>query len=154
MTPLTEASPRINRWRITAAPPGWYFVPDFGLRHNASDPTSNIHLGADVLLAGNTLLPYIEAQKDMLARRYDTPVFAGPQPNRLLADRTDEAMLLLIRHQPGRGLSVLQVQTYVRLAKWIGIATLTTTDGMLHQVRPDYEAFLTSLHIEPEHAGT
>ena len=49
-----------------------------------------------------------------------------------------------------RGISVLQVQTYVRRAKWIGIVTLTTVDRTLPQVRPDYEQFVASLIIAEE----
>lgn len=143
----TLASARIGHWQFDGAPPGWFFVPDFGLRHNVPDPASNIHLNEDTLLAGNALEPYVEAQKAMLLRKYDQPVFAGPQPAKLLSGQTDESMLLLIRHQSMRGTSVLQVQTYVRLQKWIGIVTLTATDRSIRQVRPDYEQFLGMLTV-------
>ncbi len=152
-TPHPIASARIGRWQIARAPKNWFFVPDFGLKHNTPDPASNVTVKDDALLAGNKLEPYIEAQKTMLERTYDSPMFAGPQPTKLLADQADESMLLLIRHQPMRGTSVLQVQTYVRLDNWIGIITLTTTDRMIQQVRPDYEQFIASLTIaEPERA--
>lgn len=143
----TTASARVGQWQINAAPAGWFFVPDFGLRHDVASPASNIHLNADTLLAGDTLKPYVEAQMQMLSRKYDQPTFAGPQSTKLLADQADESMLLLIRHQPMRGTTVLQVQTYVRLAKWIGIVTLTTADRSIQQVRPDYERFLTMLTV-------
>lgn len=151
----TLASARIGRWGISSAPAGWFFVPDFGLRHNVPDPASNIHLNGDTLLAGDKLQPYVEAQMAMLSRKFDQPDFAGPQPSKLLAGQADESMLLLIRHQPMRGTGVVQVQTYVRVAKWIGIVTLTTTDRSLQRVRPDYEAFLKLLTIltdDPEPA--
>ena len=91
----------------------------------------------------------------MLSRKFDQPDFAGPQPGKLLAEQADESMLLLIRHQPMRGTGVIQVQTYGRVAKWIGIVTLTTTDRSLQRVRPDYEEFLkllTILTVDPEPA--
>ena len=146
----TVPSARIDRWRLNSAPEHWFFVPEFGLKHNVPDPKSNIHLGGDKLLAGDKLEPYVEAQKLMLCRKYDQPIFAGPQTSVLLADQVDESILLLIRHQPMRGSSVFQVQTYVRIEKWIGIVTLTTTDVYLRQVRPDYERFLAMLTILPE----
>ena len=147
MTAAAIASARIGRWVVSSAPANWFFVPGFGLRHNTPDPTSNITVKDDVLLAGDKLEPYIEAQKIMLGRTYDQPAFAGPQPATLLAKDVDESMLLLIRHQPLRGTSVLQVQTYVRLGKWVGIITLTTVDRMLAQIRPEYEQFVASLTI-------
>ena len=149
----TIASASIDRWQIRSAPAGWFFVPDFGLRHNAPDPASNIHLGGDLLLAGNKLEPYVEAQKSMLLRKYDQPVFGGPQPTRLLADQVEEGMMLLLKHQPMHGLSVLQVQTYVRRGTWIGIITLTTTERALQQVRGDYEQFVASLSISDAATG-
>ena len=148
----SATSARIDRWQINAAPAGWFFVPEFGLRHDAPDPVSNIYLNGDTLLAGDTLEPYVEAQMAMLRRKYDQPVFAGPQPSKLLADQAEESMLLLIRHQAMRSISVLQVQTYVRIAKWIGIVTLTTTDRSVQQVRPDYEQFLTMLTLVAENS--
>ncbi len=149
MTATAVSSANIGRWTMSFAPANWFFVPGFGLRHNTPDPASNISVKEDTLLAGDKLEPYIEAQKIMLGKTYDQPTFAGPQPAKLLADRADESMLLLIRHQPLRGTSVLQVQTYVRLDKWIGIITLTTVDRMLVQVRPEYEEFVASLTIAP-----
>ena len=141
---------RIGRWVISSVPANWFFVPDFGLRHNSPYPTSNITVKDDVLLAGNRLEPYIQAQINILRRTYLDPAFAGPQPAALLKVETDETMLLLIRHQPVNGTSVLQVQTYVRLGTWIGIITLTTVDQFVRHVRPDYERFMSLLNIAPE----
>jgi len=42
----------------------------------------------------------------------------------------------------------MQVQHYVRAGKWIGIATLTTTETELLKVRPDFEQFMKLLRIE------
>lgn len=144
------ASARIGRWLITAAPAGWFFEPGFGLRHNTPHPASNITVKEDSLLAGTELAPYVEAQKIMLARTYDNPTFAGPQPATLLAGQVDESMLLLIRHQTMRGATVMQVQTYVRQGKWLGIITLTTVAEMLPQVRSQYEQFVASLTVAEE----
>ena len=141
---------RIGRWIISAVPGGWFYMPDFGLRHNSPYPTSNITVKDDTLLAGNKLEPYIQAQINILRRTYLDPAFAGPQASVLLRTEVDESMLLLIRHQPVNGSSVMQVQTYVRLATWLGIITLTTTDRNLPRDRPDYERFVASLRIAPE----
>ena len=150
---MNEAPPnsaRIGRWIISSVPASWFFVPDFGLRHNSPYPTSNITVKDDVLLAGNRLEPYIQAQIGILRRTYLDPVFAGPKPVALLKIDVDETMMLLIRHQPVNGTSVMQVQTYVRLGAWIGIITLTTVDQFIRQVRPDYECFISLLTVAPE----
>ena len=147
---MSEASPnsaRIGRWLISSVPASWFFIPGFGLRHNSPYPTSNITVKDDVLLAGNRLEPYIQAQITILRRTYLDPAFAGPQPAALLKVDVDETMLLLIRHQPVNGTRVMQVQTYVRLQSWIGIITLTTVEQSVRQVRPDYERFIASLAI-------
>ncbi len=141
---------RIGRWIISAVPGGWFFVPDFGLRHNSPYPTSNITVKDDILLAGDKLEPYIQAQITILRRTYLNPAIAGPQTSGSLRTEVDESMLLLIRHQPVNGTGVMQVQTYVRLAAWLGIITLTTTDRNLQRNRPDYERFVASLKIAPE----
>ncbi len=116
------------------------------MRHNSPYPSSNITVKDDVLLAGNALQPYIKAQITILKRTYLDPVFAGPQPTELISG-VDEAMLLLIRHKPLNGTSVMQVQTYARIDKWIGILTLTSTDNQLLNVRKDYERFVRTLAI-------
>ncbi len=150
---MSEASPnsaRIGRWLISSVPASWFFIPSFGLRHNSPYPTSNITVKDDVLLAGNRLEPYIQAQITILRRTYLDPAFAGPQSAALLKVDVDETMLLLIRHQPVNGTRVMQVQTYVRLQSWIGIITLTTVEQSVRQVRPDYERFIASLAIAPD----
>ncbi len=151
LSPSTNAA-RIGRWLISSVPASWFFVPGFGLRHNSPYPTSNITLKDDVLLAGNRLEPYIQAQITILRRTYLDPAFAGPQPAALLKVDVNETMLLLIRHQPVNGTRVMQVQTYVRLGAWLGIITLTTVEQSVRQVRPDYERFIASLMIAPEDA--
>ena len=139
---------RMGRWEIPAIPANWWFVPDFGLQHNTTaQPPSNITIKDDILLAGDKLEPYILAQIEILKGRFQNPVFAGPQPSPLYP--ADETMMLLIRHPPHNGVNLLQVQTYVRSGRWLGIITLTTTEQMLSSVRKDYEQFVGWLKIAP-----
>jgi hypothetical protein len=104
----------------------------------------------DVLLAGDKLEPYVNVQMEILKGRYVGLGFAGPQKSTLYP--ADETMMLMIRHPPREGVSLLQVQTYVRLGTWLGIITLTTTERMLTSVRRDYEQFVASLKIAPPEA--
>ncbi len=144
-----NAAVRIGRWILSSVPASWFYVPGFGLRHNSPYPTSNITVKEDVLLAGNKLQPYVDAQITILKRTYLDPSFAGPQPIKLLA-QAEETMLLLIRHQPLNGVSVMQVQTYARVANWLGIITLTTVEQSVTSLRRDYEQFVQSLAIASE----
>ncbi len=140
---------RMGRWKISSVPAGWWFVPDFGLRHQADgDPPSNITVIDDVLLAGDKLEPYIATQVEILKGRFTEPVFAGPQKSALFP--ADECMLLMIRHPPQNGVRILQVQTYVRIQRWLGIITLTTQERNLPGVRKDYEQFVASLRVASE----
>ena len=139
---------RMGRWEIASVPANWWFVPEFGLKHNtAEQPASNITVKDDVLLAGNRLEPYIRVQMEILKGRYEGLAFAGPQKSTLY--EANETMLLMIRHPLREGVSLLQVQTYVRAGSWLGIITLTTTERMLTSVRRDYEQFVASLKIAP-----
>lgn len=148
----------MGRWQISAVPANWFFIPDFGLRHNSpTHPASNITVKDDVLLAGSKLEPYIQAQIDILKGAYLEPVFAGPQPTALVDSSllgVHEAMMLIIKHQPHAGAAVFQVQTYVRLDRWLGIITLTTLEQTLMSVRRDYEQFVRMLSIAPEEQAT
>lgn len=147
MTQETSGYVRMGRWEVRSVPAGWFFVPDFGLRHAGPPPISNITVKDDSLLGGDKLEPYIKVQMDILRRTFLDPVFSGPQPSSLTAG--EETMLLLIRHQTAEGPRLLQVQTYVRERRWIGIITLTTTEAKLAELRPDYEWFVRSLGIVP-----
>ena len=151
MTAAPNDVVRMGRWEISAVPANWFFIPDFGLRHNSpTHPASNITVKEDVLLAGNKLEPYIQAQISILKRTYLDPAFAGPQPTTLIEaslPAVEEAMMLIVKHQPHAGASVLQVQTYVRLDQWLGIITLTTLEQTLLSVRKDYEQFIRLLRI-------
>lgn len=148
MSEPTQGSVRMGRWEISAIPAGWWFVPEFGLKHNTStQPPSNITVKDDVLLAGDKLEPYILAQVEILKGRFVSPVFGGPHKSALYP--ADETMMLLIRHPPHNGVNILQVQTYVRVGQWLGIITLTTTEAMLTAVRKDYEQFVGWLRIAP-----
>lgn len=53
----------------------------------------------------------------------------------------------MLKHQPMNQVSVLQVQHYMRVDRWIGIVTLTTIESELLKVRPDFDKFLQLLHI-------
>lgn len=152
MTQGTSGYVRMGGWEVRSVPAGWFFVPDFGLRHSGPPPTSNITVKDDSLLGGDKLEPYIRVQMDILKRTFENPLFSGPQPSSLVA--AEETMLLLIRHVTTDGSRLLQVQTYVREGRWIGIITLTTTEAKLPELRPDYERFVRSLGIVPPQEGS
>lgn len=152
MSGAASGTARIGRWEIASVPGGWWFVPDFGLRHQTDgDPPSNIMLTDDVLLAGNRLEPYIATQVEILRGRFTDPIFAGPGQSALFP--AEECMLLMIQHRSHGALRILQVQTYVRIDRWLGIITLTTKEQNLPGVRKDYEQFVASLQVASETTG-
>lgn len=139
---------RIGRWIVPAIPFGWNWIPEFGIQQAAAGAVpSNVCLKNDELLAGNQLALYIQAQITIMKRTFLDPVIAGPAP--LEYPGATEAALLMLKHQPMNGMRVFQVQHYIRMEKWIGIATLTTIETELLKVRPDFDAFMKLLKIEP-----
>jgi len=147
-TAAQPASVRIGRWIIPTIPPGWAWVPDFGIQRQAQNTVpSNVYLKQDELLAGDKLIFYIQAQIAIMKRTFLEPLIAGPAP--LEFPGADEGALLMLKHQPMNQMVVIQVQHYIRSSKWIGIATLTTLEPELLKVRPDFEQFMKLLRIEP-----
>jgi len=139
---------RIGRWIIPAIPFGWTWIPDFGIQRGGKDVVpSNVYLKEDGLLAGNQLNPYIQTQILLMKRTFLDPVIAGPAP--LEFPGADESAMLMLKHKPMNQITVIQVQHYIKSGKWIGIATLTTTETELLKVRPDFEQFMKLLRIEP-----
>lgn len=137
---------RIGRWIVPAIPFGWTWIADFGIQRTGENITpSNVYLKEDELLAGDSLSPYIQTQIAIMKRTFLEPTIAGPAP--LEYAGAEEAALLMIKHQPMNQVSVIQVQYYVKVGKWIGIATLTTTEADLLKVRPDFEQFMKLLRI-------
>ena len=150
-TAAHASAARIGRWVISAVPFGWTWIPNFGVQKQAEGVVpSNIYLREDVLLAGNQLALYVQAQITIMKRTFVDPVIAGPAPTQFPG--ADEAALLMIKHQPSQGATVFQVQHYVRSGKWIGIATLTTLETELLKVRPDFDQFMKFVTIQPEAA--
>ncbi|HET7099720.1 MAG TPA: hypothetical protein VFJ52_01105 [Terriglobia bacterium] len=142
---------RIGRWIIPAIPFGWNWVPGFGIQHAAQGMVpSNVCLKEDVLLAGDQLALYIQAQITIMKRTFLEPVVAGPAP--LEYPGATEAALLMLKHQPMNQTRVFQVQHYIRMDRWIGIITLTTVESELLKVRPDFDQFVKLLKIGPEEA--
>lgn len=140
---------RIGRWIIPAVPFGWNWVPDFGIQQAAQGTIpSNVCLKEDELLAGDQLALYIQAQITIMKRTFLDPVVAGPAP--LPYPGATEAALLMLKHQPLNQMRVFQVQHYIRIGKWIGIATLTTLESELLKVRGDFEQFMKLLKIAPD----
>jgi hypothetical protein len=140
---------RIGRWIIPAIPFGWTWIPGFGIQQAVQGSVpSNVFLKEDELLAGNQLILYIQAQITLMRRTFLDPVIAGPAP--LEFPGATEAALLMLKHQPMQQARVFQVQHYVRIDKWIGIATLTTLESELLKVRPDFDQFMKLLKIEPD----
>ena len=139
---------RIGRWIIPAIPFGWTWIPDFGIQKRTEDIVpSNIYLREDQLLAGDQLELYIQAQITLMKRTFAEPVIAGPAP--LTFPDAVEAAMLMLKHRPMHQVTVFQVQHYVRSGSWIGIATLTTLEPELLEIRPDFDQFMKLLRIEP-----
>jgi hypothetical protein len=140
---------RIGRWIIPAIPFGWTWIPEFGIQRGGGGAIpSNVYLKEDELLAGDQLNPYIQAQIAIMRRTFLNPVIAGPAP--LQFPGAQESGMLMLKHQAMNQVTVIQVQHYVRSGKWIGIATLTTTETELLRVRPDFEQFMKFLQIQPD----
>lgn len=140
---------RIGRWEVRLVPHGWVYVPEFGIRKVEEGVVpSNVTVSQDVLLAGDKLALYLDAQITMMKGTFQEPMIAGPRPQEFAG--AEEAMLLMVKHRRLNGRTVVQVQTYVRVAKWIGIVTLTTLEQELMKVRPDFERFSKALAILPE----
>lgn len=139
----------IGRWIISAIPFGWTWIAGFGIQKQAEGVVpSNIYLREDVLLAGDKLALYIKAQITIMKRTFLDPVIAGPAPIEIAG--AAEAALLMVKHQPAQGATVFQVQHYVRVGSWIGIATLTTLESELLKVRPDFDQFMKFVTIQPD----
>ena len=144
--PTTVA--RIGRWVIPAIPFGWKWVDGFGIQRSGENVVpSNVYLREDELLAGDKLIPYIRTQISVMQSTFDNPMMAGPIPGQFPG--AEESLMLMLRHQPKDQVSVMQVQHYMRAAKWIGIVTLTTVEPELLKVRPDFDQFLKLLQITP-----
>lgn len=137
---------RIGRWIIPGVPAGWTWIPGFGIQKAASAVPSNVCLKEDELLAGNQLALYIRAQVTLMKRTFADPAIAGPAP--LQYPDATEAALLMLKHQPLEQTAVFQVQHYIRLDRWIGIATLTTVESELLKVRPEFDRFMKMLRVE------
>lgn len=140
---------RIGRWVVPGIPQGWTWISGFGIQQAVrSGPPSNVYLREDELLAGDQLALYIQAQVTLMKRTFLDPVIAGPAP--LDYPGATEAALLMLKHQPVSQARVFQVQHYIRVNRWIGIATLTTLETELLKVRKDFEQFMKLLKIEPD----
>lgn len=147
-TASQSSAAHIGRWIIPAIPFGWTWVPDFGIQKAGGGAVqSNVYLKEDELLAGDHLISYIQTQIALMKRTFLDPTIAGPAP--LQFEGADESGMLMLKHQPMNQMTVIQVQHYVRSGKWIGIATLTTTETELLKVRSDFEQFMKLLRIQP-----
>lgn len=143
-----SSAARIGRWIIPAIPFGWTWIPDFGIQRIGENIVpSNIYLKEDELLAGSNLSPYIQTQVTLMKRTFSDPAIAGPAPLQFPA--AEESAMLMLKHQPMNQVTVMQVQHYLRSGKWVGIATLTTTETEILKVRPDFDQFMKLLQIQP-----
>jgi hypothetical protein len=145
--------PSVGRWGVTSIPSGWVYVADFGIRQARTAPgeiVACVSLGQETLDADSGLAEYIEKQKKLIGSHLKEAKFAGPQATAFAG--ADEAQLLFVRHSLDTVGFMLHAQSYVRLGRWLGIVTLTTPETKLREVRPDYEAFVKGLQIQPEQA--
>jgi hypothetical protein len=82
----------------------------------------------------------------MMKRHFLEPTIAGPAP--IDFPGADEAALLMLKHKAnGEQPPVFQVQHYLRAGKWIGIATLTTYERAILEIRPDFDRFMKVVRI-------
>jgi len=135
-------------------PAGWIYIAGFGIKQMAVAPgtvAASVGLGQDVLDQETGLGEYIEKQVKMIGERLKEVKSAGPKGTPFAG--ADEAHLLFIRHRMESAGAMLHVQTYVRVGRWLGIVTLTTSEAQLSTVRQDYDAFVRGLHIGPQTAG-
>ena len=153
MNPATEqqrieqAFPQVGRWVITAFPPGWMFVPGFGIRQmpvGQSRVMANVGLGEDAA-GGLPLAEYIGKQTQMMEQHLKDAKVAGPQVTAFAG--AEEALLLMVRHAPPSAESMLHVQIYIRVGDWVGIVTLTAAETQVREVRPAYDYFVKGLRI-------
>lgn len=137
---------RIGRWAIPAIPFGWTWVAGFGIQRSGQNIIpSNVYLREDELLVGNQLVLYVQAQMTMMKQSFQDAAIAGPLPTQFPG--AEESAMLMLKHQPMNQVSVLQVQHYMRVDRWIGIVTLTTIESELLKIRPDFDKFLQLLQI-------
>jgi hypothetical protein len=139
----------ISRWIITTVPPGWGFIPGYGLRSLANTPNPpSLLLSEDVLPGGDKLAPYLQSQNTLLAKTFPLAQIVGPAEGKLTG--ADEVQMLILKHQGPNGGVFLQVQTYARCIRWIGIVTLTATADDLPNARAAMNDILAGLRIAPE----
>jgi len=134
-------------------PRGWIYIAEFGIRQMAPDPRSvvaSVGLGQDMLGEEDTLVEYIDKQKELIVAQLKGAAIAGPQP--VPFSGSEEAQLVFVRHSVESVGNILHAQTYVRHGKWLGIVTLTTLEAEVRAVRPDYDAFVKGLYISPSAA--
>lgn len=148
----TRPLPPIERWQMPEVPEHWTVIPGWGVRLNAgSAEGANICLAEDTLLAGNSLEPYVRTQVTLLQRTFADPQIAGPAPTAMLESAgAEEGMLLVIGHRELDGCQIVQLQTYARIARWIGIATLTCRREHVASIRKEFEQFLNALRTVPQ----
>jgi hypothetical protein len=132
-------------------PRGWIYVANFGIRQMTMDAravAASVGLGQDTLSTESKVADYIEKQKELIGGRLKEAKFAGPQV--IAFPGVEEGQLLFVRHTMDAVGNMLHAQTYVRLGDWLGIVTLTTLEAQVSAVRPDYDAFVKGLRINPQ----
>ena len=132
-------------------PRGWIYVANFGIRQMTMDAravAASVGLGQDTLSTESKVADYIEKQKELIGGRLKEAKFAGPQA--IAFPGAEEGQLLFVRHTMDAVGNMLHAQTYVRLGDWLGIVTLTTLEAQVSAVRPDYDAFVKGLRINPQ----
>jgi hypothetical protein len=132
-------------------PRGWIYVANFGIRQMTMDAravAASVGLGQDTLSTESKVADYIEKQKELIGGRLKEAKFAGPQV--IAFPGVEEGQLRFVRHTLDAVGNMLHAQTYVRLGDWLGIVTLTTLEAQVSAVRPDYDAFVKGLRINPQ----
>jgi hypothetical protein len=137
----------VGRWGVSFVPDGWELVSGFGIRRlEGGRQLANIRLSEDILPAGKILAPYVGAQMTLFHRSFADPKIAGPSV--ITFPGADEAALLFLKHGELEGAPpVIQVQTYVRRERWIGIVTFTATAKSFPSLKSNYQSFAAGLQI-------
>jgi len=135
-------------------PAGWIYIAGFGIKQMsavAAAIVASVGVGQDAVDEESGMAPYIDKQMKLIESRLKEVKCAGPKV--ISFTGAEEAYLLFVRHRMDTAGNMLHAQTYARVGRWVGIVTLTVLEAELSMVRPDYDAFVKGLRINPERAG-
>jgi hypothetical protein len=135
---------KFGNWLLTAIPSGWEAVPELGLRRGDKDSfPSNLVLTEEKMAGGMTLLSYVKDQQQIMERLLPQPVIVGPVQFLLRGEDTGQEISVSYKSNEQR--LVVQSQIYVSAYDLVGIATFTTVQEELAQVRETFRTLREAL---------